>query len=405
MRIAMISGEYPPLEGGVGDFTRALSMELLRQGHAVQVLTGKQGDDATVTEEEGLTIHRCISHWDLRAYPRISRWIADVRPDVVNIQYQPAIYEMKGAIHLLPRWQGQRSPQPIVTTFHDLRVPYLFPKAGRLREWAVLQLATYSQGVILTNDEDYTMLTQKLHADQPGFKLRVIPIGSNIAPAPPAGYERASWRLQQQFSPQDFLIGFFGFLNRSKGVETLLDAVAQLRQEGIPAHLLLIGGQTGSSDPTNRAYAAEIDARITAANLGRTVHRTGFTTPDEISAALLACDACALPYRDGVSLRRGTLHAALAHGQAIITTTPQTPAERFRDGENLLLVAPDAPAELAEALRELWRTPELRAHLGQGAKQLAAEFSWNRIAAHTAGFFRQLRRIGTAPREGHSDGA
>jgi len=403
MRIAMISGEYPPLEGGVGDFTRALSLELLRQGHAVQILTGKQGDGVTVTEEEGLTIHRCISHWDLRAYPRISRWIADVHPDVVNIQYQPAIYEMKGAIHVLPRWQGQRNPQPIVTTFHDLRVPYLFPKAGRLREWAVLQLATYSQGVILTNDEDYTMLTQKLHADQPGFKggrssrLRVIPIGSNIAPAPPAGYERASWRLRQQFSPQDFLIGFFGFLNRSKGVETLLDALAQLRQEGIPAHLLLIGGQTGSSDPTNRAYAAEIGARIAAANLGRFVHRTGFTTPAEVSAALLACDACALPYRDGVSLRRGTLHAALAHGQAIITTTPQTPAERFRDGENLLLVAADAPAELAEALRNLWRAPELRAHLGQGAKQLAAEFSWNRIAAHTAGFFRQLL--------GHSDRA
>ena len=112
MRIAMISGEYPPLEGGVGDFTRALSLELLRQGHAVQILTGKQGDGVTVTEEEGLTIHRCISHWDLRAYPRISRWIADVHPDVVNIQYQPAIYEMKGAIHLLPRWQGQRSVGP-----------------------------------------------------------------------------------------------------------------------------------------------------------------------------------------------------------------------------------------------------------------------------------------------------
>ncbi|MDX9954319.1 MAG: glycosyltransferase family 4 protein [Anaerolineae bacterium] len=391
MRIAIISGEYPPLEGGVGDFTQTLGLELLRQGHELHILTGKQGA-ATVSEEEGLTIHRCIKHWGFSAYAQIARWIANVQPDVINIQYQPAIYEMKGAIHLLPRWQQRRFTQPLITTFHDLRVPYLFPKAGRLREWAVLQLAKHSQGVILTNDEDYATITQKLHAAQPGPRYQVIPIGSNIAPAPPAGYERTAWRSGQQFAPQDFLIGFFGFLNRSKGVETLLDALAQLRQEGVPAHLLLIGGQTGSSDPTNRAYADEITARIAAARLERYVHRTGFATPAEVSAALLACDACALPYRDGVSLRRGTLHAALAHGQAIITTAPQTPSKHFRDGENMLLVSPDNPAELAEALRELWRAPELRAELGQQAKRLAAEFGWNRIAAHTVGFFRQLCR-------------
>ncbi len=391
MRLAIITGEYPPQEGGVGDFTRTLSLELLRQGHELHILTG-EGHAAPVTEEEGLLVHRLIPDWGFGCHSRIVRWVASVHPDIVNIQYQPAIYEMKGAMHLLPRWQKRAIAVPIVTTFHDLRTPYLFPKAGPLREWAVQALARHSQGAILTNDEDYTVLAHLLRKAHPAPQLRLVPIGSNIAPSPPADYDRAAWRAERAFTPEDFLIGFFGFLNRSKGVESLLDALALLLQEGAPAHVLLIGGRTGSSDTTNRAYAAEIDARIATLGLSSRVHRTGFATPVEVSAALLACDACALPYRDGVSLRRGTLHAALAHGLATVTTTPQTPSKHLQDRENMLMVPPDQATDLAGALLRLWRTPDLRLQLGQQAALLAREFSWNRIASHTAEFFRQLRR-------------
>ena len=152
MRIAILTGEYPPLEGGVGDFTRALALELRRQGHELHILTGQNGAPA-IADEDGVHVHRCIPSWGIACHNQIVRQVAAIRPDVLNIQYQPAIYEMKGAIHLLPRWQKRNIQVPIVTTFHDLRVPYLFPKAGQLREWSVQQLAANSQGVILTNDE------------------------------------------------------------------------------------------------------------------------------------------------------------------------------------------------------------------------------------------------------------
>lgn len=393
MRIAMITGEYPPQEGGVGDFTRALSLELQAQGHALHILTGQQGAP-TVVEDEGLTIHRAVPHWGFACQQQLTRWIAALAPDVVNIQYQAAAYEMKGAIHLFPWRQGRRINAPVVVTFHDLRPPYLFPKAGPLREWAVRQLARHSQGAILTNDEDFETLAGRLQTARgsvSGPQLRLIPIGSNIAPSPPAGYAPDGWRASHGFHEDDFLIGFFGFLNHSKGVETLLDAVAHLLREQVSAQLLLIGGRTGSSDATNRAYAAEIDARIAALGLDARVHRTGFAAPADVSAALLACDACALPYRDGVSLRRGTLHAALVHGRAIVTTQPQTPSAHLQDEQNMLLVPPDDVPALAAALLRVQRDSELRARLGVQAGQLAQEFTWKRIAAHTADFFRRLQ--------------
>jgi hypothetical protein len=71
-------------------------------------------------------------------------------------------------------------------TFHDLRVPYLFPKAGPLRRWIVYHLARSAEGVIATNDEDF----HRLLTEARPRRLALIPIGSNIPCAPPPGYDR-----------------------------------------------------------------------------------------------------------------------------------------------------------------------------------------------------------------------
>ena len=39
MRIAQIAGEYPPLQGGLGDYTHELSRAFVNLGHDVHVLT------------------------------------------------------------------------------------------------------------------------------------------------------------------------------------------------------------------------------------------------------------------------------------------------------------------------------------------------------------------------------
>ena len=41
MRIGLITGEYPPMQGGVGDFTQELGKGLAALGHDVHVITDK----------------------------------------------------------------------------------------------------------------------------------------------------------------------------------------------------------------------------------------------------------------------------------------------------------------------------------------------------------------------------
>jgi glycosyltransferase involved in cell wall biosynthesis len=288
---------------------------------------------------------------------------------------------MHPAIHFVPRRKGR---PPVAVTFHDLKVPYLFPKAGPLRWKAVEMLAQRADGVIVTNREDESHIT--FHVS----RIARIPIGSNIAPRLPGAYDRDAWRARWRIGPQDLLLGYFGFLNERKGGEDLVEVLAALLARGLPAHLLFVGGRVGSSDPTNVAYARQIDRLIAERGLSKRVHHTEFVPPEEVSASLEAVDVCVLPYRDGVSMRHGSMHACLAHGRPIVTTQPAVETPEFRDGENMLLVPREDTAALADSVARLANDADLRARLEKGAVTLAKEFTWDRIAARTAEFFAGL---------------
>jgi len=379
MRVGLVTGEYPPMQGGVGDFTQQLGQALAELGVEIHIITAQQ---AASLDAPGLTVHPVIRHWSFPALWRIWALAGRHRLDLINLQYQAAAYELSAPIHFLPGWAGR----PVVVTFHDLRVPYLFPKAGQLRPAAVTHLARTAAGVIVTDPAEAEELRRR-----GGVRyIAQIPIGSNIAAAPPAGYDRAAWRAELGVRPDELLLGYFGFLNPSKGADTLISALAVLDDRKAPVKLLLIGGQTGASDPANAAFEARVERQISRYGLERRILTTGFVETSQVSGYLLACDVIVLPYRDGVSFRRGSLMAALAHGCAIISTEPARALPELRDGENIRLVPPESAPALVLAISELVHAPELRSRLGQGARTLAASFEWGAIASRTLEFYRSI---------------
>lgn len=400
MRVLFITGEYPAMQGGVGDYTRQLSRALGALGVDVHVLThADAGGDhlrAPATAFEP-TVYPLIEQPGWQIWTHATRLTHELRPDVVHIQYQPAAYGLHGAVNLLPwRLRLARSRPRLLTTFHDLRVPYLFPKAGPLRRQAVMALARGSDLAVLTNSADWLRLAGSSLAP----RLRAIPIGSNIACQPPAGYDRAQQRAAWGAGPDDWLLGYFGFLNASKGGETLVRALAELVRAGKPARLLMIGGQVGASDSTNQAYLAHIEALIGELGLGDRVRWTGFTADDQVSANLLAADCAVLPYREGASLRHGSLMAALAHGLPIISTQVSEEVRRAHlaqpvfplpeHGVSALLAPRDDPAQLAAAVTELMADAVLRARLAAAAAELSRQFTWEAIARRHVEAYREL---------------
>ena len=357
------------MQGGIGAYTDILSRHLQQRGHDIFIFS----QHGTIEQNSSIHLTNTVSDWGIGTQFEIKNWAENHQLELINLQFQTAAFDMSPWIHFLP----QILSTPFVTTFHDLRFPYLFPKAGKLRDWIVMHLAKISDGVIVTNHEDLVAV-QNLQA-------KMIPIGSNILSK--KSNNSTELRQKNELGKDDFILGFFGFINHSKGVDTLLYALKQLNKGSVK--LLVIGGRTGASDPTNITYADEIDRLITEVELEQQVIWTGYVTEDEVSGYLQLADVVTLPFRDGASFRRGSLMAAIEQGRPIITTQPALDIPEF-NSNNMMLIPADNPEELAEAIATLMQSPEKRQKLQANVKDLRKHFDWNTIAQETIQFFEQV---------------
>jgi glycosyltransferase involved in cell wall biosynthesis len=356
--IAFISGEYPPDVGGVGDYTCHLRHALERVGHHTSIVSrGHVG-----------------GRWNARALAWLLRHAP--KTGVVHIQYQAAAYDLLGDICLLPALLRRLRPRlRCVTTFHDVRVPYLFPRAGPLREAAIRLLARTSHAVLAADRRDLAALSR---AARQTFH---VPIGPNVACAPPEGFERVAFRRGLGLEPGDLALVYFGMLNASKGLDLLLDSFEQVLRSQPRARLLVLGGPAGASDPTDLRTASRVSGSLQRFR-SRTL-QTGWLPQPELSAHLLAGDVALLPYLDGASARRGSLLACAEHGLPIISTQPAG----SEVAPYVRAVDPDAAA-LADAVLRAARDP---APLSTLSRTLASEMSWSRITAlHVAMYDRLL---------------
>lgn len=374
MRILFVTGEYPPMSGGVGAYTAALAHALADAGAEAAVLTSVHAQPGNGGR---VVVHPSVRRWDARAWREVLRLARVTAADWVHVQYQTAAFGMNPTINLAA---GAHNGFKVAWTYHDLLPPYLFPKAGaRLRNWVTERPASRADLVIVTNAADRQQLAAR------AANLHAIPIGSNVAGVRLDSAERAALRAHYGYSKDDLLLGYFGFLNRSKGGDTLIAALAALVEQGMNAHLLMIGDRLGASDPTNEATLAEIEALIAARGLTSRVRWTGRLDDTAASAALNALDLLLLPYSDGASLRRGTLIAGLANGCAIITTQPAHAIPELVEGRDLRYVPPGDAAALAAAAAALAADPARTAQLREAARARSAHFTWSAIAdAHLA---------------------
>ncbi|MEX2146957.1 MAG: glycosyltransferase [Candidatus Rokuibacteriota bacterium] len=367
MRVVMVCPSYPPqpVTCGVGDYTRCLATELARQGATVSIVTS--GEWRGQPSSSRITV--------LPLFAPDAAWWRVMPADVVHVQYAPDLYPRRAEVALLPVRARLRGAPPLVVTFHTLLDG---TTAGRA---LALWLLSASAATISANDEVTGMVRRRLPAWLAG-RLTEIPIGSNIAPAPAA--DRAAVLLRLSLPVDTQLIAHFGLVYPGKGLETLLDALRQVRRRHPRAQLVIVG----DTRPEDCAYRAGLQARAERMGLRGAVAWTGRVADADASGVLGAADLFVAPFDEGASIRRGSLMAGLAHGCAVVSTRPARPSGWLRDGDALALVAPRDAAALAERMI----APAERARLGAGARALAGRFAWPDIAARTRAVYESVRR-------------
>lgn len=363
------------MQGGVGAYTRALALALHAYKVRISVLTSQQAAQPDCTRFGGsITVIPAIEQWDWRIFQVVPELALQLGADCVHVQYQTAAFQMHPAINFAPYWWKRKGIRT-GWTYHDLLPMYLFPKAGRvLRTWVTERPAHSADCVITTTEADRLTLASR------HIEAVTIPIGSNIVSVRLSSDQRRARRKLRGFTDDALVVGFFGFLNQSKGGSDLIDTLRRLRQTHRHAELLMIGDKVGASDPTTLAYVRKVEGMIRKHHLQDYVHWTGAEPDDEVAADLNACDVVLLPFTDGASLRRGTLMAALANGCAVVTTTPQAPLPELRHERDLLYVESGDTQAMAAAIMRLAGDHALRTTLQTNARRASQQFGWEEIA-------------------------
>jgi len=374
MRIGIVCQEYPPAvaEGGISHYTQCLVNNLSKTGDEIVIITGDgyigNGADGpiSVLKFPGKFRRKTVSY--------VIEQFKALGVDIVNLQYSPVMYPALFKF----AWRYLKKNFLATVSFHTL---WGGSKINYLTAFSLLKSA---HGIIATNSEIMYLLKKYLPCFQK--KTRFIPIGSNIAPT---HNSEALNRLFVKYplNPDSLVLAYFGMCYPGKGIDLLFESTRILLEHyKLNIQLLVIGG--GISDVPE--YVSE-KRRLTATlGLENNVIWTGRIPAQEVSALLTRSHLVVLPYDSGVSDRRGSLMAALAHHKAIITTEPAVPVPFFRNGVNMVWPAANDPGSLAKTTFYVLYNDELRKKLERGAADLSRHYQWPKIAEQTQGFFMDI---------------
>ncbi len=192
--------------------------------------------------------------------------------------------------------------------------------------------------------------------DLPRTKVRVFHLGcdTNVFRAMPSF--RRTGRTK---------VLFYGSFLPLHGVEVILEAARLLREER-EIQFTLRGGGWGYSQVASEVSASALPNVV----LG------GWVDYEALPQLISEHDVCLGIFSSGIKASMvipNKLYQCAAVGRAVVSADTPAVQEVFRNGQSILLVPPDNPAELANAIRRLHREPELRQDLAAGALQLMEE--------------------------------
>ncbi len=172
------------------------------------------------------------------------------------------------------------------------------------------------------------------------------------------------------------LIVSVGRLVPKKGFDVLVSAAALLQERGVPFRLEIIG---------DGPLRADLERRIHCARIEGAVKLRGLLTRAEVRdtyrracCAVLASRVTPDGNRDGIP---NTLVEAMACGLPVVSSRLPSIRELVVHGLNGLLVPPEDPAALADALERQLRDPSFSRQMGRAGREwVVREFdarSWN----------------------------
>jgi glycosyltransferase involved in cell wall biosynthesis len=356
IRWAVLTGEYPPEAGGVADYTRLVARGLADAGDAVHVYAPHRP-----AADPGIETHGLPDHYGPRSLADLERALTARPPHRILVQYVPHAFGYKAMNLPFAAWLALRAKRiaPLWVMFHEVAFPFSWRPAkymllaGVHRLMARL-LVSAAQRIFVATPA-WEMLVRRCAPRCTSIEW--LPVPSNI-PVYHNPSITAALRLRYA-PPHNPLVGHFGTYGPAIS-RLLIPTLQQIARQRTDVHFLLLGRR-----------AAEFCQQLLPAEpmLAGRLHVLAETSDEAVSLHLQICDLLLQPYPDGVTSRRGTVMAGLAHGVPIVSNRG-TLSEGFWTDEVVAVASSPDPEALADRVMALLDDSARRYALGQRGAEL-----------------------------------
>lgn len=364
LKVLLVSGAFPPMRCGVGDYTQRLATALAGQsGVKVAVVTNRQPEGPS--SDGSVEVHREMDGWRLRDLRPFWDVAQAFQPHVVHLQYPTQGYGTVTGLSVLPLAARALLRLPVVETFHEY-VPYGFSP-----NVACMYAMTLAAGALVVVRPGYRERMPKPMSLLLGARpFRFIPNASALPAVSLTASEREAIR-QSIGSAGRQIVAHFGFAYPHKGVERLFEIADPDR------HHLLVIGDLSRADP----YHARLLERAEAPTWKGRVTITGFVDPRRAAQLLAASDAAVFPFLEGGGIWNSSLHAAMDQGTLVVTTSSER--RGYDAAGNVYHAAPDGIDDMRTGLL---------AHIGNRRPPAiaGAEAEWTCIAEEHQALYRTV---------------
>jgi glycosyltransferase involved in cell wall biosynthesis len=351
----IITGEYP--SGGVGEHTRRVAAALARAGDEVHVWAPRPV--AGFPKDSGVLVHGLPGRFGPRALLVLDRAIAAASKSQILVQYVPHAFGFKAMNLPFCCWLFARRRHKIFVMFHEVACGTASPAFRHNVLEAVTKLMAAIASRAASRIFVSTTSWERMFAPAENRRLPIeaLPVPSTVEVV---NDREGIRKIRARYGPAEcFLVGHFSAYPQNVQPYLMATIPALLADKRIG--VMLIG--RGSSEFQQR-LASQCDGMMSR------LHATGEIESYDVSLHLSACDLMIQPYPDGITTRRSSAMAAIAHRLPVVTTNGELTEPVWAENVAVSLVSANDTESFVSTASRLLDDVDERKRLSAAAAKL-----------------------------------
>jgi glycosyltransferase involved in cell wall biosynthesis len=408
---AVFLTHYKPCFSGYADYAFHLvnSLADLYSDEILVVLgcrcNPKRDDQyTTVIKKKNVIIKRIFKKNMLTSLIRIIGFLIRVNTEILYIYYPLEFFSgfllaplLNIALPLLLLPILKIKKVKLVIDLDNIHKPYEIrgkPKerAFFIAQIVILKLLSFNGAVIVCRN----IIAQRLLMSM-GFNRRSVRYI-------PHGIPRISFVASEKIksikeilkSETGYVILYWGFISRYKGVDYLIKALKYVVKEFSDVKLVIAGDYFNPLDkyvPEKHRYLPYLRSLVKSLELeDKVIFVTKHLREDEVDSLVASSDIVVLPYVTKNLSASGVLARVMSHGKPVIVTSCGWFAGYVFNGINGLIVPQGDEHALAKATIWLLRDAQLRRLLAENMEKVAENFTWLKVVKKWFKLFEELQR-------------